>query len=601
MSLPSSEKQSKVHKRKQGSERLKMLWHYAQAERKNLLLGLVLQALKIIALLLGPWFLADFLNHELVEGVGVRSVQRFLIFLTLYFLLILFSAIVSYGSGMTLSKSSLRIARNMQTEAYRHVQSLPLSYFDRQAAGSIVSRIVNDTRNIETYYRLILTQFLASSFYILATLVMLLLLDLRLFALALLPAPLAVLMILIVRRRMGRYAKAYRQSIASINGQINENIQGIEVLQALGKEETALNKFKDEIEQQYRYGIYMTKTMAWGSYTATTGLEFLSLALILFFFGYTNISPSVLPLPIGSLYIFVEYMVRLFQQVNNLNNQILSLQRSAGAADHFMELLKEETDQDPAPASEFSFLPSEAGKVQFEDVTFAYKTEPVLKHVSFQVSPGQSVAFVGHTGSGKSTVMNLLLGFYRPQEGHIRLNGIDLEDQSRKQARSSIAIVMQDPFLFEGTVYSNISLNHPDITREKALQALLDVGGQGFMERHPEGLDTPVKERGQSFSAGEKQLISFARALAQDPLILVLDEATAHIDTETEQIIQKGIQRLKQDRTTLIIAHRLSTIRDSNRIFVLDHGVIIEEGSHDELIQANGLYKQMYEAQSLAR
>ena len=286
-------------------------------------------------------------------------------------------------------------------------------------------------------------------------------------------------------------------------------------------------------------------------------------------------------------------MLILFNQLNNAMTRVGDLERARSAADHIFELLDLETVREGT-----RMAPVSTGRIAFENVTFAYDEEAVLKDINFEVAPGQTVAFVGQTGSGKSTIMNLLFAFYQPQQGRILFEGEPLAELDYKSFRRQMAIVLQDPFLFTGTILSNITLDRAHISRADAERALREVGGGQFLERLEHGLDTEVIEKGAGFSSGERQLISFARALAHNPRILVLDEATSSIDSETESAIQSAMRRLEEGRTTLIIAHRLSTIRHADQIIVLDQGRIAEQGVHDELIAMNGIYRSMYEAQS---
>jgi ATP-binding cassette subfamily B multidrug efflux pump len=341
----------------------------------------------------------------------------------------------------------------------------------------------------------------------------------------------------------------------------------------------------------------MTRLHSYSGYNATESLNYLMLSFALLYFGIGNIL-EISIVPIGHLYLFIDYMIRFFTQMNRAMQHLGNLERARGAADHIFELLDREALSDTGEIIEHV-----DGVVSFEHVTFAYKQdEIVLRDVSFNVPQGVTAAFVGQTGAGKSTVMNLIFSFYQPDEGRIFIDGKDLTTLNKKSVRSHMAIVTQEPFLFTGTVESNITLNRPWISSEDARQALIEVGGGTFLARLGKGMQTPVRERGSEFSAGERQLISFARALAQNPTILILDEATSHIDTETEAIIQHGIERLSKGRTTLIIAHRLSTIRHANKIYVLDQGEIVEKGSHAQLMEKNGIFAHMVETQTrLAR
>jgi len=296
----------------------------------------------------------------------------------------------------------------------------------------------------------------------------------------------------------------------------------------------------------------------------------------------------------GTLYAFVDYLTKLFNPITNIVNQFSQLERSLIAGKRVFEVL----DTAGEPVSEKS-LPRYKGNVLFEDVSFAYKdNEYVLKNLSFEAHQGETIALVGHTGSGKSSIMNLLFRFYDPSKGKITIDGIDITSVPRQTMREHMGIVLQDPYLFTGTIASNVSLNNPNISPEKIEASLNAVGGERVLANLPNGYDEPVIEKGSTLSSGQRQLISFARALAFDPAILILDEATSNIDTETEEIIQHAMDVLKKGRTTFIIAHRLSTIKNADRILVLDRGKIVENGTHDELLAVGGIYEKMYQMQA---
>lgn len=312
----------------------------------------------------------------------------------------------------------------------------------------------------------------------------------------------------------------------------------------------------------------------------------------IWYFGSFSLEPGTI-ISIGMLYAIVDYLTRLFEPVNNIVNQLPLIEQARVAGNRVFELMDHEgenvTDNE---------LDKYEGHIHFDEVSFAYNEEKnILKDISFEVKPGQTVAFVGHTGSGKSTIMNLLFRFYDPQKGSITIDGFSTEEWSRQEVRSHMGIVLQDPFLFSGTIISNITMNDPRISREVAIRALKAVGADRFITKLPHGYDSEVTEGGATFSLGERQLLSFARALAFDPAILVLDEATANVDTETENLIQEALNVLQEGRTTLVIAHRLSTIQQADTIFVLDHGTIKERGDHQTLINKKGLYYQMHAMQ----
>jgi len=329
------------------------------------------------------------------------------------------------------------------------------------------------------------------------------------------------------------------------------------------------------------------------SFNLVNTLRMIMFTVFIIYFGTQSYTATEV-ISAGTLYAFVDYLTKLFNPITNIVNQFSQLERSLIAGKRVFEVL----DTAGEPVSEKS-LPRYKGNVLFEDVSFAYKdNEYVLKNLSFEAHQGETIALVGHTGSGKSSIMNLLFRFYDPSKGKITIDGIDITSVPRQTMREHMGIVLQDPYLFTGTIASNVSLNNPNISPEKIEASLNAVGGERVLANLPNGYDEPVIEKGSTLSSGQRQLISFARALAFDPAILILDEATSNIDTETEEIIQHAMDVLKKGRTTFIIAHRLSTIKNADRILVLDRGKIVENGTHDELLAVGGIYEKMYQMQA---
>jgi ATP-binding cassette subfamily B multidrug efflux pump len=570
------------------------LFAYAKRGRWMLLAGFFFALLSVIFDLLAPATVARILDGLLVEGEKIANIREFLLLLGLFLLSVVSGAGFGYASSVSFQRAANRIAQWMQEELFAHVQTLPISYFDMLPAGKVVSRITNDTRDVRILFQVVLAHVTIATLYLTGIYGTLLLMDWKMFLMALIPVPFLLYLFADYRRKSTSFNKVHREKLSELNANLNENIGGMQILQAFGMQEQIYEEFSELNDAIYDQDIKLTQLESYSSFNAIGSLRYVSMAIVLLYFGWGWLTDAY-PVTIGSLYLFINYMNLIYNQANNIIQRLGQLERAKVAADHIFTLLRTEG----VPLTD---APEHLeGAVDFEDVSFYYQDEEyVLKDIRFHLEPGKTAAFVGHTGSGKSTIMNLLFGFYAPQHGTIKLDGKNLHELSLGGARDHMAIVLQDPYLFTGTILTNITLHDDRITEEMALQALLEVGGEEFLERHPLGIHTPITEKGMTFSAGERQLISFARALAKNPAILVLDEATSHVDSQTEQLIQAGIERLKQGRTTLLIAHRLSTIRDADTIFVLDKGRILEAGTHKELIELGGTYLEMYEHQSAA-
>jgi ATP-binding cassette subfamily B protein len=394
------------------------------------------------------------------------------------------------------------------------------------------------------------------------------------------------------RRAASKYNHLIRTRVSDINGIINESIQGMPVIRAFRKKEQLTKEFETLNDEHFSYQNKLLSLNSLTSHNLVFVLRNIAFVVLIWYFGGQSLS-AVGIVSIGMLYAFVDYLNRLFQPVTDIVNQLAQLEQARVASERVFELLDEEGE-----AVNVDALPQYEGNVRFEEVTFSYDGKSdVLKNISFEANKGETVALVGHTGSGKSSIINLLFRYYDIEKGKITIDGIDTSDLPRQQLRKHMGIVLQDPFLFTGTIESNVSLDNPAISTEQARSALQAVGADRFIENLPNKYNEEVLEKGSTLSAGERQLISFARALAYDPAILILDEATANIDTETEAMIQKALNIVKEGRTTFIIAHRLSTIKKADQILVLDKGQIVERGNHEELMQRRGKYFQMYELQ----
>lgn len=515
-----------------------------------------------------------------------------LLLLGLYVFLLIVAGFFQYFQTYLLQRSSNGIVRKMRNDVFLHTQRIPTSYFVDEPAGSIVARITNDTEAIRGLYERVLSVIITRMIYMLGILIVIYMLSPKMALACLLIIPIIYGWMKLYKFFGSKFNLNVRRANSEINGNISESIQGMSVIQAFKVE----NKIKDEFESlNDEVFVNNKKIVRLNSLTGGNLVNVLrNIALVYFIwhFGSFSLEPGSV-ISIGLLYALIDYIGRFFEPVNQIVSQFPLIEQARAAGTRMFELMDVKGESVDSTSIE-----RYEGNICFDDVSFAYvEDEYVLKNMSFNIKSGETVAFVGHTGSGKSSVMNVLFRFYDPQKGTITIDGHDTMKWSRQQARSHMGIVLQDPFLFSGTIVSNVTMNDPRISREAAIKALQAVGANRFISRLPKGYDEPVTEGGSTYSLGERQLISFARALAFDPAILVLDEATANIDTETESIIQKALEVLKQGRTTLVIAHRLSTIQNADNIFVLESGRIMEEGNHDALIKEQGIYYQMYQMQ----
>lgn len=512
--------------------------------------------------------------------------------LTFYFGLVIISAFFQYGQHYLLQKSANRIIQKMREDVFAHIQRLPIKYFDNLPAGKVVARVTNDTEAIRELYVTVLSNFFSSGINIIGIYIALFILNPPLAAICLILLPILYVWMMGYRKFASRYNHVIRAKISDINGMVNESIQGMHIIQAFSKEKHTRKEFEDLNNEHFRYQNKMLRLNSLTSHNLVNVLRNIVFVVFIWYVAGQSLSATT-ALSLGVLYAFVDYINRLFQPVQGIVNQLANLEQALVAGERVFELL----DEDGIDVQDVT-LERYKGNVTFDQVNFAYKdNDYVLRNISFEAMQGETVALVGHTGSGKSSIMNLLFRFYDIQSGRIMIDGKDITSFSKQDLRKYMGIVLQDPFLFTGTIASNVTLNDPSISRETVEKSLKDVGADRVLKHLEKGYDEPVIEKGSTLSSGQRQLISFARALAFDPAILILDEATSSIDTETEQIIQYAMEVLKEGRTTFIIAHRLSTIRNADQILVLDHGQIVEKGNHDELMDRKGKYYQMYQLQ----
>jgi ATP-binding cassette, subfamily B, multidrug efflux pump len=530
-----------------------------------------------------------------------HDVEPVMKLLGLYLGFIICASALTFTQSYLLQTTAVTIIQKLRMEVMGHIHRLPVRYFDNTPVGAIVSRIANDTEAIKELFMSFMATFLVSGVNLIGIYTALFILDWRL---ALMCLPIVPLIAAIMWFHL-KYSKVYisimRARLSDMNAMLNESIKVMPIIQAFRREQSTLDEFDALNTDRYTNQIKQNRLFAMSSRNIVGMISALTIASVLWFFGNQALAGL---LTFGVFYAFIDYLSRIFQPIIGIFDQMTNAQRAFVSSERVFALLNQppehgaaiDTLEENAEQAEHEARPD--GHVRFERVDFAYTgNEYVLKQISFEAKQGETIALVGHTGSGKSSIMNLLLGFYTPTNGRITIDGKDIMAMSKADLRRHMGIVLQDPFLFAGDIAFNVSLYNDRVDLDKVRHALREVGAEPFVQALPGGYKAPVLERGSTLSAGQRQLISFARALAHDPAILILDEATSSIDSETEGIIQQALKVLCKGRTTFVIAHRLSTIRDADRIIVLHKGEIVETGTHDELMKLGGRYYTMYQLQ----
>lgn len=491
-----------------------------------------------------------------------------------------------------LQKTGQNIILQMRKDLYRHIQSLGSRYFDITPVGKLVTRVTNDVEALNEMYSGILVQLFRNIVKIVGLAGVMLVLDVRLAAISFVLMPLVIGLTVLCQKIARNIYRLYRTRLTDINTFLSEHLSGMKIIQIFGRQERKFEEFHDKNTKLYK-AFYREMLMYAVFRPLIYILSILSLMIVLWF-GSKNVFDEIIS--VGTLYIFSNYIRSFFDPIQELAEQFSTLQSSIASAEKIFTVMDED---EFIPEVENPKQPDKiTGKIEFDHVWFAYDGENyVLKDVSFVINPGEKVAFVGATGAGKSSILNLIGRYYDIQKGHIYVDGIDIRQFSKKQLRSAIGQMQQDVFIFEGDVAYNIRLNDDDITDAQVKAAAEYVNASHFIEKLPQGYHEPVTERGATFSAGERQLLSFARTLAHNPSILVMDEATANIDTETEILIQEALEKLMDGRTTIMVAHRLSTIQHADCIMVMHKGRICERGTHRELLEQDGIYRKLYELQ----
>ena len=561
---------------------------YMKHAKKSYVLGFVFSLLNVGLGVAGVYVLSkvfDGITGDLTRQIILKS----LVVIAGYGLILLCSGISNYIRNIYLVKGANEVYVRIQMQVYDHIQSLPIKYFDNMPAGSVVSRITSDVNQIRTFFVSTFVQILIIVLKIIFSYIVLFYVDVRfgLFMLALFPVMFIVLKI--YNKLSIDSIKGYRRKFSQSNGIINENYQNLEIIKAFNKEKESIEDWNKHNEERYKYWKKLNLVDSLLLHNITGVFRIVIFIGIVYYYSYSHFN-NVYGITLGMVYLFINYTTDIIYRIADFTMGISNYIRAQGAAINIQEILKLEVEEDNHnDITEDDFR----GNIKFEDVYFSYKDDfYVLRDLNLEIKENQTVAFVGHTGSGKSTIMNLIVKFYSATKGNILINGRNINDYSKEYLREKTAIVLQDSFLFEGTLLENITTSNDE---KIAKEALSRVGGDFILGSR--SLASKVEIGGSNFSTGEKQLICLARALAKDPKILILDESTANIDSETEQNVSRAIEELKQGRTTLIIAHRLSTIKNADMIYVLRKGKVIENGIHEQLLSLNGSYKKMYETQ----
>ena len=564
--------------------------HYLMKVKYYILIGTILMPISIYFKIQSPIVVGRILNELLKEGVGIVNYPEFWKDVKLFLYYLLLFAVLKFASELILAYGANKSVVYIQNDLFKKVLRFPVSYFDKEPAGRISSRVGNDPAQIKDFFETAISYIIVPSLTILAILYKIVILEPRLLLPLILPMPILTIGNYIYAKIMRDASFKVRQFVSEINSTFNETIGTIDVIRSFNGKDKKKKEFDNLNESAFKEDRRLSMLNAYLGFNFSKAMKNLTLSLVIIYFGIGTLRGEDFA-NVGMIYIFINYTTQFFDNINNTMMSIGTFQRSMASAEHAFNMFDVDLPLEDLTDNGINLK----GDVEFKDVDFSYvEGEQVLHRLSVKVGEGQSVGIVGRTGAGKSSLMNLLFRFYNPDRGEITIDGKDICKMSLRDLRKNMSIVIQDPFLFMGTIESNVSLHTPGIDEKMVEDALIKVGASDFVSKLENGVKTTVTEKGMTYSLGERQLISFARALVHNPKILVLDEATASIDSETESLIQHAIKTIQEGRTTFIIAHRLSTIMNCDKIIVLDKGRIVEEGTHEELLKLNGIYNEMW-------
>ena len=536
-----------------------------------------------------PLLAQYYIDNFITKNIAKAGLYILIIYFGLFILRVVFTFLGEYY----FAKVAHSIVRDLRNDSFANLQKLGMSYFDKTPVGSVVSRLTNDTQAVADMFGTIFSSFLNTILMFVVTLSAMIALSWQLTIYMILFIPVMVGSVYLYQKLSSRLVEISRAKISEMNTKLSESIEGMKIIQAFNQEQRLIDEFGEVNNEHLRYYTKSLKVDSLLLRPAMALFKVLAYGVIVMYFGLSFESAGFTA---GIIYAFIQYTNQLFNPLIELMQNFSILQTSIISAGRVFTLIDNEEYEPEQKESDYKIS---RGDIEFKNVSFSYDGKrDVLKNISFSVKNGESIAFVGATGSGKSSIMNLFLRFYDYDRGEILIDGVNIKDYSSKELRNSVGLVLQDPFLYHGTVESNIKMYNESLTREDVIEAAKFVDAYNFIDKLEDKYDSLVTERGSTFSSGERQLLTFARTIASKPKILILDEATANIDSETEELIQHSLEKMRKGRTTIAIAHRLSTIQDSNCIYVLDKGEIIESGTHDELIALKGNYYKMYQLQA---